>query len=158
MAIYERSTFVRAPLEDAWDFHSTVEGLVAATPDWLDLRVESVTGPDGEPDPEVLDTGTEVTLSIRPAWLGPRLSWTSRITFRDRDGATAEFRDEMIDGPFPRWHHTHRFAAEPGGTRLVDRVEYRLPLGPARGLSALAWPGFEAVFALRQRATKRRLE
>jgi ligand-binding SRPBCC domain-containing protein len=64
----------------------------------------------------------------------------------------------MAEGPFRRWHHTHRFQAVDGGTRLTDRVEYQLPLGRAAGLSWIAWPGFAAVFASRHRRTRRHLE
>lgn len=139
-------------------FHSSVDGLIAVTPDWLGLRVESALGPDGEPEPDILVDGSEVTLSIRPLGIGPRTSWTSRITHRERAGDAAEFRDVMVHGPFHRWHHTHRFAAVTGGTRVTDRVEYELPLGPVRGLSGLAWPGFATMFANRHRRMKRRLE
>lgn len=158
MAVYERSTLVRAPLAAVWEFSSTADGLEAITPRWLGLVVESVRGPDGEPAPDVLDVGCEVTVSVRPLGVGPRQTWTSQITHRERTGDTAEFRDEMLDGPFARWHHTHRFAAEQGGTRVTDRVEYELPLGPARALSAAAWPGFEFVFAARHRTMRRLLE
>lgn len=158
MAVFERSTHLAVPFEDVWDFHSTVDGLVEATPGWLGLTVESVVGPDGEPDPGELVVGSEVSLSVRPLGVGPRQSWTSRITTRERGDGHGSFTDEMVDGPFRRWRHTHRFAAEAGGTRLTDRVEYELPLGPARALSGLAWPGFEAMFAARHRRTRRRLE
>ncbi len=158
MAVYERSTLVRAPLEAVWEFASTADGLEAVTPGWLGLAVESVRGPDGEPASDVLDVGSEVTVSVRPLGVGPRQAWTSRITHRERAGEVAEFRDEMLIGPFARWHHTHRFAAEPSGTRVTDRVEYELPLGPARPLSAAAWPGFELVFAARHRTMRRLLE
>ena len=158
MAVFERSSLIRAPLDDVWAFHSTVEGLTTITPDWFRLRVESVAGPDGEPDPDSLVEGSEVSLSIRPLGLGPRQSWTSTITRRERADGHAEFTDEMADGPFRRWRHTHRFAAVDGGTRLTDRVEYELPLGPAAPLSWGAWPGFAAIFAGRHRATKRALE
>lgn len=158
VAVYERSTLIRAPLDAVWQFHSTVDGLVAITPDWFGLTVESVVGPAGESEPETLEAGSEVTLSVKPFGIGPGESWTSHITDRKRERETAVLRDEMVDGPFPRWHHTHRFAAEPGGTRLTDRVEYELPLGPARGLSGLGWPGFEAVFAYRHRRARQLLE
>ena len=158
MAVYERSTLVRAPLEEVWAFHSTVDGLVALTPGWLGLTVEAVRGPDGEADPEVLDVGSEVDLSLRPFGAGPRQRWTSRIVARERSADAAEFRDEMVDGPFDRWVHAHRFEAVEAGTRVVDRVEYALPLGPLRWLSGAAWPGFEAMFAVRHRRTRRRLE
>jgi ligand-binding SRPBCC domain-containing protein len=158
MAVYERSTFVRAPLDEVWQFHTSVDGLVAVTPAWFGLTVESVVGSDAEADVDRLDEGTEVSIAIRPFGLGPRSSWTSRITHVEYGTDAAVFRDEMVDGPFPRWRHTHRFTEAPGGTRLTDRVEYELPLGPATGLSALGWPGFEAVFAARHRRTKQLLE
>lgn len=157
MAVFERSTLVRAPLDEVWAFHTAPEGLPAAAPGWLHLAVESTVGPHGQPVNEFSE-GTEVTLSIRPFGVVPELTWTARITAVERRDDRAVFRDEMHDGPFPRWVHTHGFAAEPEGTRLTDRVEYRLPLGPAGSLSALAWPGFEAIFAARHRRTKRLLE
>lgn len=158
MAVFERSVSVRAPLDKVWAFHTTVGGLEAVTPDWLDLRLESHVDPDGDPRNGELVEGGEVTLSIRPLGLGPRQYWTSRVTRRERGEERGELVDEMVDGPFPRWQHTHRFETTPEGTRLTDRVEYELPLGPASGLSGLAWPGFAVVFAQRHRATKRQLE
>lgn len=158
MARYERSTVVRAPFEDVWAFHSTVDALEELTPGWLGLTVVGQRGPDGEPDDGVLAVGVEVDLELRPFGLGPPQSITSRITARTRSAAGGAFTDEMVEGPFERWRHTHRFAAVDGGTRLTDHVEYALPLGPARSLSAVAWPGFEATFAYRHRRTRRLLE
>lgn len=158
MAVYERTSVIRAPLEEVWRFHSTPEGLEAVTPNWLGLAVESVTGPTGAQDVDVLEVGSTVRLSVRPLGVLPPQRWTSRITDRQLDGDVGEYRDEMVDGPFPRWYHTHRFAAVRGGTRVTDRVEYELPLGPARGLSWLGWPGFEAIFGYRHRRARRLLE
>jgi ligand-binding SRPBCC domain-containing protein len=158
MAVFERSVSVRAPFDEVWRFHLTVEGFEAVTPDWLDLRLEGHIGPDGEPRRGELVEGSEVTLSIRPLGIGPRQYWTSRVTRRERSDERGELVDRMVDGPFPRWHHTHRFESTPGGTRMTDRVEYEFPLGPASGLSGLAWPGFTAVFNRRHLATKRQLE
>lgn len=157
MAVYERTAWIRAPLDDVWRFHSTPTGLVAVSPTWLRLVVERAAGPEGRPTDEFSE-GTEVTLSIRPFGLGPRQRWTSRIVSRTREPDRAEFRDEMLDGPFTTWVHTHRFEATAGGTRMTDRVRYELPLGPAHGLSRLAWPGFALVFADRHRRTRANLE
>ena len=157
MAVYERSTVVSAPLEDVWDFHSTIDGLLALTPGWMNMRVESTRGPGGDPDPEVLETGSEIDMAVRPLGVTPRQTWTSRIVERSHDGGSAYFRDEMRDGPFARWLHTHRFESVNGGTRVVDHVEYDLgrPLGP---LSRIAWPGLEAMFTYRHRRTKAHVE
>lgn len=157
MAVYRRSTVVDAPLSAVWDFHSTIDGLRALTPGFLSLRVEEVSGPDGEPDPAVLDAGTRIGLSMRPLGVGPRRTWTSVITDREAGDDGASFRDVMEDGPFATWIHTHRFDAVDGRTRISDRVEYEFadPLGP---LSALGWPGFEAMFAYRHHRTRSLLE
>ncbi len=159
MATFESETHVRAPFEEVWTFHSTLDGLQAITPDFMNLRVESIRGPDREPNPEILKEGTEVELSVRPFGVGPRQGWTTVIIERRCDGGAALFRDEMRDGPFKRWVHTHRFYADDEGTRIQDRVEYELPFGElGRFAGPFAFVGFEPMFRYRHRETKRRLE
>ncbi|WP_089817189.1 SRPBCC family protein [Halomicrobium zhouii] len=155
MPVYERSTHVDAPLEDVWEFHSSGDGLEALTPDWLHLRIEEATGPDGQPDPDVLEKGATIVSSVRPFGVGPRQRWTSVIVDRrERDGH-ALFRDEMVDGPFASWEHTHRFSAEGEGTLVHDRVEYELLGGPVgRVVDPFAVVGFEPMFRYRHRRTR----
>ncbi|WP_135827929.1 SRPBCC family protein [Halorussus halobius] len=185
MPTYQREVRVAAPLDDVWAFHSRVEGLESLTPDWMGLRVEGVRRPGDERDggdADVLDAGTEIRLSVRPLGVGPRQRWTSRITRRERgdggsgsdapggssravrsDGA-AVFEDEMVDGPFPVWHHRHQFYAVSDDETLVrDRVTYELPVVgrlPVVGglLGPLGWLGFEPMFRERHRRTRRILE
>lgn len=121
------------------------------------LRVESVRGPDGDPSQDVLSVGTEVRLSVRPFNLGPRQEWSSRIVERERRDDVALFKDEMIDGPFPRWVHTHRFESVAGSTTMTDLVEYTLPVVPGP-LSPIGWWFFEPLFAYRHRQTRRIFE
>ena len=159
MATYSRLTRVAAPLDEVWDFHSRISGLEALTPDWMNLRVESVTGPDGDPNPEVLEAGAEIAMSMRPLGVAPRQSWTSAIIDREFDGDTATFRDEMRGGPFQTWIHTHRFVADGEETVIDDEVEYELPGGSVgRAVSPLAVVGFEPMFRTRHRTTKALLE
>ena len=159
MAVYHRRTRVAAPLESVWDFHSRVSGLEALTPDWMNLRVESVTGPDGDPDPGILDPGSRIDASVRPFGVGPRQRWTSVITERERDGATAYFVDEMEDGPFRHWEHTHRFFADGDETVVDDHVVYALPFGAlGEAVATLARVGFEPMFRFRHRRTRELLE
>ncbi|NEU56581.1 SRPBCC family protein [Halorussus sp. MSC15.2] len=160
MPTYQREVRVGAPLDEVWEFHSRVGGLEALTPDWMHLRVEEVRGRDGDERDAtaVLDTGTEVRMSLRPFDVGPRQRWTSRITRREEGDGTAVFEDVMEGGPFPTWRHTHSFYAVSDDETIVrDRVEYELPvvgdlLGP------LGWFGFEPMFRDRHRRTKRVLE
>jgi ligand-binding SRPBCC domain-containing protein len=54
------------------------------------------------------------------------------------------FVDEQLEGPYRTWVHLHSFEEAEGGTRMWDRVRYRLPLGP---LGALALPVVRAQVA-----------
>lgn len=158
MPTYERRTRVAAPFEEVWAFHSQISGLEALTPGFMNLRVEGITGPDGEADPDVLDVGTRIDLSMRPFGVGPRQTWTSVITDRTEREQSAYFRDRMEGGPFPRWVHTHRFIADGEETIVSDRVEYRLPGGPVGDLlGPLGRVGFEPMFRHRHRETRRLL-
>lgn len=159
MPTYERSTRVGAPFEDVWEFHSNEQGLIALTPDWMNLEIESVRGPDGDPDPAVLETGSVIESSVRPLGVGPRQGWTSEIAARDRSAGSAYFQDVMTDGPFREWRHTHMFYADDGATVVRDRVEYRLPLGGlGDAVGPLATVGFEPMFRYRHRETRELLE
>lgn len=149
MVVFERSIWIHAPLDEVWAFHGTPDSLTDVTPDWMNLRIEEVTGPTGDETTHILEAGTVVRMSIRPFNVGPKQSWVSRIVDCRSDNRTAMFRDTMIDGPFPEWTHTHRFYAEDGGTRVIDRIEYRLPfLGR---LSRLGRLGLAPLFAYRHR-------
>lgn len=159
MATYRRETRVAAPLDEVWAFHSGISGLEALTPGFMNLRVEGVTGPDGDPDPDVLEAGARIDLSMRPLDVGPRQTWTSVITEREEGDGSAMFRDRMEGGPFPEWVHTHRFFADGEETLVVDSVEYRLPGGPVGELvGPLGWIGFEPMFRYRHRRTRELLE
>jgi len=160
MSVFEREVRVAAPLEEVWEFHSTADGLVALTPDWMHLRVEETRGPDGEPDPEVLDTGAVIVSSVQPLGVGPRQQWVSEIVAREERDDEATFRDVMREGPFPAWEHTHRFhAVGEGATVVHDRVEYELPGGPlGRAIGPLGFVGMEPMFRFRHGKTRELLE
>ena len=37
--------------------------------------------------------------------------------------------DQQIRGPFAQWIHRHEFESAGNATRLIDRIEYRIPGG-----------------------------
>lgn len=159
MPTYHRQVRVDAPLDEVWDFHSRLSGLEALTPGWMNLQVEAARGPDGEADPELLEQGAQVRMSMRPLGVGPRQQWVSRIVYRDRDDESAIFRDDMQGGPFRKWVHTHRFVADGDSTIVHDNVEYELPLGGlGTAVGPLAVVGFEPMFRYRHKKTKELLE
>lgn len=153
MAAYRYSSVVPAPLSAVWEFHASVEGLEAVTPAWFGLRVVSISDPANGTNGTRFEEGTTVDVTVAPFRVGPRVSWTSRITAVEVTDESAMFRDEMEDGPFPTWIHTHRFESVDGGTRVTDRVEYELP-GPLGPLSAPVSVFFFPVFAVRHRRTR----
>jgi len=154
MQTFERDLRVDAPLDEVWAFHSTVDGLLALTPDWANLRVDGVEWPEdrGGRDDEVLVEGTRIQMSVRPLGVGPRQTWTSVITERVEADGHAYFVDAMEEGPFPEWEHTHSFFADGDQTVLRDHVEYRAPLG---GVGALGSPAaLWTMFRFRHRQTR----
>ena len=66
------------------------------------------------------------------AWhFGIPFRMTSAITEYERP---ERFVDEQVRGPFGSWCHEHRFDPRAAGTRMVDVVDYRSPLGPIGAL------------------------
>lgn len=159
MPRYQRSVRVAAPFETVWDFHSTTDGLEAVTPKWMNIRIDSVFGPDGDPDPDILEAGAVVEASVRPFDVGPRQDWRSEITARERSDGTAYFTDVMHDGPFEYWEHTHLFYADGDATLVRDSIEYELPFGILGDIAGpFAKVGFEPMFRFRHRRTRELLE
>ncbi|WP_232702260.1 SRPBCC family protein [Halobacterium wangiae] len=155
MATFERNLRVRAPFEDVWKFHSTIDGLLSLTPGWANLRVEAVQRPDGDTG-DVLTVGTRIRMSVRPFGVGPRQRWVSRITEREEGDGYAYFADVMEEGPFPEWEHTHTFYADGDDTLARDHVEYRTPVG---GIAdEVAGLFFDPMFRYRHRRTRELLE
>lgn len=70
--------------------------------------------------------------------LGESVTWRARhfgIVWRMTSQVTVleaphRFVDEQVRGPFARFRHEHRFEPSARGTRMVDEIEFRAPLGP----------------------------
>ena len=119
MGIYtlRREQFVTRPLEEVFGFFSDARNLQKITPGWLNFQILT---------PGEIEIGPGTLLDYRLKWHGVPIRWRTQIVTWDPPRA---FTDMQIRGPYPLWHHTHTFHAEAGGTRVVDAVKYRLPLG-----------------------------
>ncbi|GAA3336769.1 hypothetical protein GCM10017714_00860 [Curtobacterium pusillum] len=71
--------------------------------------------------------GLGETVTWRARHFGVVWRMTSRITALEAPHA---FVDEQVRGPFARFRHEHRFEPSARGTRMVDEIEFRAPLGP----------------------------
>ncbi|HYZ92133.1 MAG TPA: NAD(P)H-binding protein [Actinomycetota bacterium] len=83
---------------------------------------------------ETVDGGVRsgrMSLGDHVTWRSTRFGLPVRLTslITEYDDPRL-FVDEMQSGPFRSWRHVHRFESSDGGTRMVDEVEYSLPLGP----------------------------
>ncbi|WP_434769477.1 SRPBCC family protein [Curtobacterium flaccumfaciens] len=71
--------------------------------------------------------GLGETVTWRARHFGIVWRMTSEITDLE---APHRFVDEQVRGPFARFHHEHRFEPSADGTRMVDTITFRAPLGP----------------------------
>jgi ligand-binding SRPBCC domain-containing protein len=112
-----REQWVPRPPDEVFRFFSDAGNLEEITPAWLSFGIQG--GREAG-----ITAGTK--LRYRLAWHGIALHWTTEIIRWDPPHAFADFQ---VSGPYRLWHHTHRFVAEHGGTRLIDDVRYALPFG-----------------------------
>lgn len=134
----EAFTWFPLPVEDVFPFFTDVENLERITPSELGFSVVP-------PIPLEVAEGTEFEYRLR-LW-GIPFGWRSRIPVWD---PPHRFADEQLRGPYHTWYHEHRFEASQGGTRMTDRVTYRLPGHPlAAPLLPLVRRQLERIFRFR---------
>lgn len=107
-----RDTIVARPLEETFAFFSDAANLERLTPPWLNFRILT-------PLPLVMREGVEIDYRI--VLYGLPLPWKTRIDVWEPG---VRFVDRQLRGPYRWWSHEHRFEAVPGGTRVIDHVEY----------------------------------
>jgi ligand-binding SRPBCC domain-containing protein len=118
MARIRIETWVAAPPEVVFDLARSVEAHMASTARTGERAVGGRTS-------GLVELGDEVTWEA--VHLGVRQRLTARITELDRP---RRFVDTMVRGAFAAFYHVHEFHGERGGTRMVDDVDFRAPLGP----------------------------
>lgn len=124
--VYRKSDWVPAPIEKVFAFFSDAQNLERMTPPWLRFKILSQSTPQ-------IQLGTEFEYSLRIK--GVPVRWRSRI---DEWAPNQSFVDIQLKGPYAKWHHTHTFRTENGGTRMEDIVLYRLPFG-LMGDALMGW-------------------
>lgn len=143
----QRRQFLPITQEEAWAFFSTAANLGKITPPDMGFRIRSMHPASG------ISEGQRITYTVRPLF-GVPLTWVTGIA---RVEVPHTFTDEQLKGPYALWRHTHSFEQVPGGTVVIDQVEYRMPFG---ALGELMWrllvrKRLDHIFDFRQRTLQK---
>lgn len=117
MAVFQKRTRIKAPVEAVFKWHERPGAFERLTPPWEQIDVLEHTGG--------IKAGATRSFRMKS---GPiPIAWHAEHT----DYVENEmFRDRQIKGPFSKWVHTHRFEPDGGNACFMeDHIEYVLPMG-----------------------------
>lgn len=112
-----REQWIPSPIEEVFAFFADAHNLEEITPPWLGFRILAM-------ESGSISEGTEIRYRLRLH--GIPIRWRTEIRQWD---APYRFVDVQRSGPYKIWHHTHRFEAYGGRTKMIDVVRYTLPFG-----------------------------
>lgn len=141
--ILEVETLLPLPMDDVFPFFAEAGNLQRITPPELDFQVVT-------PLPVHMAAGAVIEYRLR--LFGVPFRWRTRITLWE---PPRRFLDEQLRGPYREWIHVHDFEPAGTGTRMTDRVRYRLPLHPfSRPVAPLVRTQLTRIFRFRARAIR----
>lgn len=108
---------INEDIEKVWEFYTDIRHLEIITPKNLNLKIINTTN-------QKIILGQETIISAKIIII--EKIWRSKITFFQQ----YEYIDEMVEGPFIKWKHTHKFQRiNKNKTEIIDKVEFSLPYG-----------------------------
>ena len=146
--VLEREQRLPGSPQEVFPFFADAANLEAITPAFL--RFEIVT-----PRPIEMRVGALIQYRLRLR--GIPVSWLTSIQAWEPG---ERFVDVQVRGPYALWHHTHEFAAAPGGgTVMRDTVRWAIGFGIAGELARRAFVerDLAAIFEFRGREVERLL-
>lgn len=118
--VLEREQIIHRRRSEVFAFFADAGNLERITPSFLRFRIAT---------PTPIDVRVGTLIDYRLSLFAIPFSWRTRI---DAFEPERRFVDVQLRGPYRVWHHLHEFESIDGGraTRMRDRVDYALPLGP----------------------------
>jgi ligand-binding SRPBCC domain-containing protein len=108
---------INEDIERVWEFYTDIRHLEIITPKKLNLKIINTTN-------QKIILGQETIISAKIIIM--KRTWHSKITFFQQ----YEYIDEMLEEPFIKWKHTHKFKRiNNNKTEIIDKVEFSLPYG-----------------------------
>ncbi|MBP7601651.1 MAG: SRPBCC family protein [Thermoflexales bacterium] len=142
-ATFDSAFVLATPMDEVWAFHADPARLATVMPGLPRVRVSRFDAP--------LRVGSAIHLELA---LGPiRQPWELTVIAVE---AGRQFVDQQTGrGPMAYWRHSHAFEAAGAGTRVIDHIDYALPLGGLGRLAAALFGGLamRMLFAVRRRKT-----
>lgn len=141
MPFIRLETLIEATAEKCFDLARDLDVHMASAAPTRERAIAGVTSGMVKLDDEITWEATH---------LGFRWHLTSRIIEYDRPRL---FVDEMLRGPFKRWHHEHIFEARDSRTLMIDEVNYASPFGVIGSIvDTLYMKNYMCRFLLRRNA------
>lgn len=123
----ERQQLIPRPRDVVFAFFADAANLEILTPEFLRFQILT-------PLPIVMQPGALIDYTLQLFHIP--FQWQTRIETYE---PPLRFTDVQLSGPYQHWRHLHEFHETPGGTLVLDRIDYALPFG---FLGTLAHFGF----------------
>jgi len=116
MTIFERKVVIPVPREQLSQWHMRDGAFERLCPPWQEMRPISA-------DP--MANGAKRIVEVKKGGI-----WMRWVAHHCDVKPGESFTDVQMAGPFKSWKHVHRFEAlDADSSRLVDHIEYTMPLG-----------------------------
>lgn len=138
---FSHSFVVPADIDKVWNFYTDIGHLEVITPPQMRLKV--LRSSTGSKIHEGGEAWIEGNLMIKSAWHSKITSMKPYV-----------YVDEMLEGRFKTWKHTHAFRQAGGGTEVIDEILFELRYGLlGRMFEGYAYKQLERIFAHRKSST-----
>jgi len=115
-------------IDRVWEFYTDIKHLEIISPKEIELKIMNATS-------QKLSQGSEIWLEGKIiVILFKRSMWHSKITSFSVSPQQYLYVDEMLNGPFKKWRHLHKFHSVDNNnnqkqTQVIDEIHFEPPYG-----------------------------